>query len=70
METGEAQEPAKGAPPIRLVRTRVQFGKPAPKRQKGSVITSLSHLSSLMGDKTPTIRCWVVGWKHCVNVSE
>ena len=37
--TREAQEPAQGAP-IRLVRAQVRFGRPAPNRQKGSLITS------------------------------
>lgn len=54
METGEAQEPAKGVPPVRLLRTQVQFRNPAPKRQKGTLITSQSCWSSLIGDETET----------------
>ena len=45
-EPSEAQEPAKGVPHMRLVSIQVQFGKSAPKRQKGSLITSQSCLSN------------------------
>ena len=48
-EPSEAQEPAKGVPHMRLVSIQVQFGKSAPKRQKGSLITSQSCPSSLTG---------------------
>ena len=34
--TCEAQEPAQGAPPIRLVRTGVRFGRPAPRGRRGA----------------------------------
>ena len=70
MEPSKAQDPAKGVPPTRPVRTWVQFGKPTPQRKNGSLITSKSYASSLIGDQTMTLRNCVVGWRYCVNVSE
>jgi len=58
-ESGEAQEPAEGAPPITPVRTQIQFCKPTLKREKGSRITSQSCWSCLTGDETETLRHWV-----------
>ena len=58
--TREAQESAEGVP-IRLVRTRVHFGRPAPKRQKGSLITSQSCTSNSTRDEEWSCNSKVLG---------
>ena len=59
--THGAQEPTQGARPDRLVRTWVRLGTPAPKKQKGSPITSQSCSSSFRRKETTTLKHWLLG---------
>ena len=67
--TCEAQEPAQGVPPIRLVRTWVCFVRPAPKRQKRSLITSQSGPSSSTRDEERSCNSKALGAGQQVGVT-